>query len=163
MSIQAHPVLNQLSAFGHGKSTEAEDSEIAAHLDTCIDCQRVVDTQPDDAVVSLLRNVITRSPGQISTAIDTWLPTELANHPRYRIVGWLGAGGMGVVFEAEHRLMQRRVAIKVISKTLTTNRGPVERFKKLSLIHISFESYFSIDLFFGGHKTRDAPIVFAGA
>ena len=129
MSIQTHPDLNQLAAFGHGKSTEVEESEIAAHLDTCVDCQRVVDTQPDDAVVSLLRNVITTSSGQLSTTIDTWLPTELANHPRYRLVRWLGAGGMGVVYEAEHRLMERRVAIKVISKTLTTDAKAVARFK----------------------------------
>lgn len=129
MSIQTHPDLNQLAAFGHGKSIEVEESEIAAHLDTCVDCQRVVDTQPDDAVVSLLRNVITTSSGQHSTTIDTWLPTELANHPRYRLVRWLGAGGMGVVYEAEHRLMERPVAIKVISKALTNDAKAVARFQ----------------------------------
>jgi response regulator RpfG family c-di-GMP phosphodiesterase/serine/threonine protein kinase len=38
----------------------------------------------------------------------------------YRIVDWLGAGGMGVVFKAEHVHMKRPVAVKVV---LTENEG----------------------------------------
>ena len=42
------------------------------------------------------------------------------DHPRYRIVRLLGMGGMGSVYEAEHRVMQRRVALKVVNDHLAT-------------------------------------------
>src|SRR5258708_23082629 len=37
---------------------------------------------------------------------------------------------MGVVYEAEHRLMERCVALKVINKQLTTSPDVVERFRR---------------------------------
>lgn len=58
------------------------------------------------------------------------LPSELADHPRYRIVGLLGRGGMGNVYRAEHRLMSRPVAIKLINSNLVRNRTAVERFRR---------------------------------
>src|SRR3954471_11111360 len=56
------------------------------------------------------------------------VPPELAQHPRYRILELLGVGGMGVVYKAEHRLMKRPVALKVIDRALTSKPAVVERF-----------------------------------
>ena len=53
---------------------------------------------------------------------------ELVNHPKFRIVGVLGRGGMGVVYKAEHRIMKRPVAIKVINKGLLENAEALQRF-----------------------------------
>lgn len=47
---------------------------------------------------------------------------------RYRVDRRLGAGGMGVVYAAEHVDLQRPVAIKVIRPEAATNRVGVERF-----------------------------------
>jgi WD40 repeat protein len=58
------------------------------------------------------------------------LPPELARHERYRIVRLLGAGGMGAVYEAEHRVMQRPVALKVINRAYTANAAALERFRR---------------------------------
>jgi len=127
-----HPAAERLTSFSWGKLDDAESSEIAAHLVTCADCQKAVETLPDDALVSLVRKVVTKTLAKASTVtlVESWIPTELLAHPRYRLVRWLGAGGMGVVYQAEHRLMERPVAIKIISKTLTDNANTVARFQK---------------------------------
>lgn len=64
-----------------------------------------------------------------SGAFPVALPAALATHARYRIVRQLGAGGMGVVYQAEHRLMERSVALKVISRALVDDAQAVERFR----------------------------------
>ena len=46
----------------------------------------------------------------------------------YRIVTELGGGAMGKVYLAEHILMQRRCAIKVIRDELSTQEDAVHRF-----------------------------------
>ncbi len=58
------------------------------------------------------------------------LPPELANHPRYRILKELGRGGMGVVYQAEQTMMDRQVAVKVISKALLEHPDALERFHR---------------------------------
>jgi uncharacterized protein (TIGR03067 family) len=42
----------------------------------------------------------------------------------------LGVGGMGAVYRAEHLLMERPVALKLISHSLTSNPAMVERFRR---------------------------------
>ncbi len=46
----------------------------------------------------------------------------------YRILSKLGTGGMGAVFLAEHPLIGKRVALKVIHRELSSNREVVMRF-----------------------------------
>jgi serine/threonine protein kinase len=58
------------------------------------------------------------------------LPVELTEHPRYRIVELIGRGGMGSVYRAEHRLMNRNVAIKLVKAQLVKHPLAVERFHR---------------------------------
>ncbi len=68
--------------------------------------------------------------GPAPTATGPDVPLALQNHPRYRVLEPLGSGGMGAVYRAEHRLMRRPVALKVINPALTANGAAVERFRR---------------------------------
>jgi WD40 repeat protein/tRNA A-37 threonylcarbamoyl transferase component Bud32 len=57
-------------------------------------------------------------------------PPELADHPRYLVEELLGAGGMGAVYRARHRLMERAVAVKVMRPELLAHAHAVERFRQ---------------------------------
>jgi uncharacterized protein (TIGR03067 family) len=140
----AHPSLDQLIAFGQGRLSEAELTELSSHLADCVECQDNVEASGDDTLISLLRSATTESdqeapqdPREVPTLAPAGepaaildLPAELAHHSRYRVLELLGVGGMGAVYKAEHLLMERPVALKVISHSLTSNPDTVERFRR---------------------------------
>ena len=49
---------------------------------------------------------------------------------RYRVLEWLGAGGMGEVYRARDSRLDRDVAIKLISETLAGDANRVRRFEQ---------------------------------
>src|ERR1035438_7773201 len=49
---------------------------------------------------------------------------------RYRIDSILGEGGMGTVYAAEHMLMRKRVALKVLHPEMSRNPDMVARFER---------------------------------
>ncbi|MCZ2341031.1 MAG: protein kinase [Bacteroidales bacterium] len=49
---------------------------------------------------------------------------------KYRILDRLGAGGMASVFLCEHKVMRRRVAIKVLPPNMAKNASAVDRFHR---------------------------------
>src|SRR5262245_43917685 len=57
----------------------------------------------------------------------------------YRVTGVLGQGGMGMVYEGEHAILRRRVAIKVLLPERSQNAEAVQRFfneaRASTLIH----------------------------
>src|SRR5262249_18413351 len=104
----------------------------------CAACCQVLMKVPEDTLVERLRQVNTPITDALHAG-DTRrvdqkeqhaVPAELAQHARYRIIESLGSGGMGVVYRAEHRLMERTVALKVINQSLMSNRAAVERFRQ---------------------------------
>jgi serine/threonine protein kinase len=66
--------------------------------------------------------------GASALPLQARLPAALVDHPRYIVLDLLGIGGMGAVYKARHRMMDRVVALKVMRKRFVANPKAVERF-----------------------------------
>jgi serine/threonine protein kinase len=133
----AHPLAERLSAFGLGILDPTETVEIEQHVKSCTVCCQTLWSLPDDQLVERLRQAFPKPSSLETMSVSSplapqgqQLPLELAEHPRYRIVEMLDQGGMGTVYKAQHRLMERLVALKVIDHGLTSKPDVVERFRR---------------------------------
>lgn len=52
---------------------------------------------------------------------------------RYRVVSLIGEGGMGAVYQVEHTLIRKRMALKVLNPDLMQNPEMVTRFEREAL------------------------------
>src|SRR5262249_18889714 len=48
----------------------------------------------------------------------------------YLLLEKIGAGGMGEVFKARHRVMERIVAVKVLAPTMVKDQTAIQRFRR---------------------------------
>lgn len=144
-----HPTPDHLKAFGLGEPIDAAAAEtIEQHLETCADCRRAVAHLPPDGFLDRLRTACSAdatptperdvdgfarsiarppTPTPVVAAGDP-VPAELATHPDYEVVRELGRGGMGVVYLARNRLMDRPEVLKVMGAELVDKPGAADRF-----------------------------------
>ena len=142
MSIFAdgvHPSTDELRAYGTGRLDANQHAEVEQHIAECETCCQIVAAVLEDTLQLKLRQAAGESASSATgdsdlaarpSERDVTVPPELEDHPRYEIVRVLGVGGMGVVYEAVHRLMARRVALKVIHRELVSKPAAVERFRQ---------------------------------
>jgi hypothetical protein len=125
----SHPSLDQLAAFDAGQLGPEDWGHVERHLAKCSTCWQALETLPEGVLVAVVR-AYAGPAGESKSALDPPIPQELVGHPRYRVLGLLGAGGMGVVYKAVHCLMDRLVALKVLRPELLDKPASVERFRK---------------------------------
>ena len=137
MPVVACPSAETLAAFARGELPADELAGVADHLGGCGACGAALKFVPDDDLASLARaaaaspdTVQSVAPPTFGVPVAGRVPNGFADHPRYRILGPIGAGGMGTVYKAEDLLMGRVIAIKVVSPHLTARATAVERFRK---------------------------------
>jgi uncharacterized protein (TIGR03067 family) len=146
MPTAPHLSEAELKALVLGQTDEAGSHSLEEHLQGCSECQRLAAEVPGDTLVELLRSAQTRvvtesvtppaimqaetlAAGPVSHS-PAALPAALIRHARYRLLRPLGAGGMGSVWLAEHKVMNRQVALKVIRPEFLEKPGAIGRFRR---------------------------------
>ncbi|MCA8992224.1 MAG: protein kinase [Planctomycetaceae bacterium] len=141
MNQQAlHPSQEELSAYSLGHLPEERAAAIDSHISECEPCcETIVNMSSHDTFIDLLQEAQQLQTGETldqfgmgarPSARGGDIPPALAEHPRYEIVRLIGKGGMGDVYEALHRKMERRVALKVINRDLFRKTAAVNRFHR---------------------------------
>lgn len=134
-----HPARDDLMAYGLGKLDSAAADTIGSHLETCVECRRAVAEEYGDEFLNRLREARRPSPtpdGSVSGLARGMnritpakaVPPELTDSQEYTDIVELGRGGMGVVYKARNRLMDRDEVLKVMDRTVMAMPGARDRF-----------------------------------
>jgi len=142
VTAATHPPADTLAAFGRGELPPDDLAAVADHVAACAGCCAALRDVRDDSLVGLLRDLGTPADPGAGDRTNATPPgstpsilafrdarSVLADHPQYRLLDQLGEGGMGVVFRAEHKVMGRVVALKVMAPHLTEKPSAVARFR----------------------------------
>jgi serine/threonine protein kinase len=135
------PERSDLFAFNVGDLTDERREAIAAHLEHCSRCIAELDRTADsaDPMLSDLRRPL--PPDLLATDFgnertepdaggDTSSVPALGRLGQYDLLEKLGEGGMGEVYRARHRLMQRVAAVKIIHKRHLDRPETLGRFQR---------------------------------
>lgn len=98
---------------------EGNSTEKVEHKKYCPDCYKQFDSDIDNCPVD---GTTLRGPDN-----DPLIGTVFAD--RYLIESVLGLGGMSIVYKAQHSLMSRTVAIKMLHRNLKEDTLALERFR----------------------------------
>jgi|GEM_PF-5613643 len=123
-----HPTTATLSQFVLGQLPDEERTQVESHVLVCAPCAAVCESIPDDLLVRQARDAAPLVNDEALPAEQ--LAAQFVDHPRYRLLGFVGSGGMGTVYRAEHLMMQREVALKVIRHDVLTSPDAIYRFRR---------------------------------
>src|SRR5262249_60455532 len=96
--------------------------------------RRLRAARPSGATTAHARGAGDTQGAKTGTPTESYVPPailpELRHHPQYEVVRELGRGGMGVVYLARNKLMDRPEVLKVVGKHLLNSPGAAERFQR---------------------------------
>lgn len=137
-----HPSKKTLFDFAQGKLEQESLDQVAAHVENCATCVEFLEQSINDTLVDQLREAAAENSELEAQSFEVnqtiqfsaqsapaKIEDVLSDHPKYKVLEKIGSGGMGAVFRAEHRLMGREVAIKLIREEFVSNREAVARFQ----------------------------------
>jgi len=152
-----HPTKDELSGFILGKLPPETTDAVADHVDHCPPCQDTVhdlEAHKDTLLRGLqspppvavdndaeCRRIVERAaaigaqeadvkPQATSAVSNTPAPQKDRVFGDYVVLGKIGAGGMGQVYKARHRRMDRIVALKVLAKSAMNSPDAIRRFER---------------------------------
>jgi serine/threonine protein kinase len=177
----------QLKAFVRGQLAEAEAAVVETHLRECGDCSTLLKALGPDAYDTSLVNpqvhavaletnpAADRSPsapGETTPArgaadsspAATFLgppvePDEIGRLGAYRVLRFLGRGGMGTVFHAEDVALRRPVAIKVLKHELAERGDFLERFIREARTLAAIKHEHVVTVYQAGQEGKTAYLV----
>ncbi len=144
-----HPDDHTLRSYRSGKLDDASAKSVERHLESCPTCRRRAAEWSADGFPGRHRNEQTRAStsasahvissvngasmrdsvkGSLPAPLSRALPHGLAGHSDYEVIRELGQGGMGVVYLAKNKLMDRLEVLKVVGSHLMNRSGVVDRF-----------------------------------
>src|SRR5262245_21708946 len=104
------PTQSELDQFSKRHLSASLHAALKNHLDGCLGCRRIVASLQGEVTLAL-------DDEEVSSIKTEWVSSvlpELEDHPRYRILELLSTGGMGALYKAEHRFLERFVVLKMI-------------------------------------------------
>jgi Protein kinase domain len=130
-----HPTSDELAAFDAGTLPADSVEAIERHVANCEVCCRVLEALPEDPLAARIREfatpvtVLGGDTERRDATSPMAVPSELVGHPRFEILGLIGTGGMGAVYRAKQKQLDRTVAVKILHRRLTESTGFADRFR----------------------------------